>query len=145
MEETKRKFVVSIDAVSDWYEDNSEVAYIFSRMPSSEAYGLLASEHEEKMESSKLDKEHLPKRVTVSLEKDEDDDIDLSDSEAESDLMDRYEDEISEKCTEYVRYKMCEYDCVLPEGVDWSLVSCDGVVFEKLESEEGEDEGSKLS
>jgi len=42
MEETKRKFVVSIDAVSDWYEDNSEVAYIFSRMPSSDAYGLLA-------------------------------------------------------------------------------------------------------
>ena len=99
MEGTKRKFVVSIDAVSDWYDDTSEVAYIFSRLPSSEAYGLLASEHEEKMESSKWDKEHLPKRVTVSLEKDEDDDIDLSDSEAESDLMDRYEDEISEKCT----------------------------------------------
>lgn len=145
MEDTKRKFVVSIDAVSDWYEDNSEVAYIFSRMPSSYAYGLLASEHEEKMESSKWNEEHLPKRVTASLEKDEDDDIDLSDPEAESYLMDRYEDEISEKCTEYVRYKMCKYDCVLPEGVDWSLVSCDGVVFEKLESEEGEDEGSKLS
>lgn len=145
MGEIKRKFVVSIDSISDWHEDNSEVAYTFSRMPSSEAYSLLAEEHEQKMEGTKWEDENLPKHVNVVLDRHEDDEIDLSDPNAEDDLIDMYEEEIAEKCTDYARYKMCQYDMVLPEGCDWHLVSCDDVVFEKPESEEGEDEGSRIS
>ena len=145
MREAKRKFVVSIDSISDWYEDHSEVAYTFSCMPKSEAYALLSEENEQKTESTKWEDENLPKQVTIVLDRNEEDEIDLSDLSAEHDLIVLYEDEIAERCTDYARDKLCQYDMVLPEGCDWHIVSCDDVVLEKPESEEGEDEGSRIS
>ena len=145
MENAKRSFVVSIDSISEWYEDHSEVAYVFSCMPKSEAYALLAEENEQKTESTKWDDENLPKQVNVVLDRNEEDEIDLSDLSAEHDLIALYEEEIAEKCTDYAREKLCQFDMVLPEGCDWHLVSCDDVVLEKPESEEGEDEDSRIS
>ena len=145
MENAKRSFVVSIDSIPDWYEDNSEVAYVFSCMPKSEAYALLAEENEQKTESTKWEDENLPKQVNVVLDRNEEDEIDLSDLSAEHDLIVLYEEEIAEKCTDYARVKLCQFDMVLPERCDWHLVSCDDVVLEKPESEEGEDEDSRIS
>ena len=145
MEEGKRKFVISIDSVPDWYEDNSEVAYTFSCMPKSEAYSLLAEENEQKKESTRWEDENLPKQATIVLDKNENDEIDLSSPDAERDLIEIYEEELAEKATDYTRDKLCQYDMLSPEGVDWHIVSCDDVVLEKPESEEGEDEGSRIS
>ena len=129
----QRKIGIRITEVSGWEEDSSEVDYLFSSMPRSEAHEALATENADKIETGKWEYEHLPCDCVVKVDMDECDGIDLADDLAVNDILETYHDEINEAAEDFVRDNLCRGDVLLPVEVEWYVTSCDGVKFDEEE------------